>query len=198
MKGVFSRNKIIEIAKTIPSIYSKSYPYKERDRALFCFLYLTGARVEEVVMGKKKVGVKKKDLEFVKVGGKGFLVVSLYTLKNRKHPIRKVPIPIKREGVLVKYVLDYVEKLNSENYLFSFTKQRAWQIIRFILDKYKRKSKNKFMNANHFLRHCRLTHLVTIYDFTDQDLVRFAGWSSSMPAVVYSHLRFKDLARKMV
>jgi site-specific recombinase XerD len=198
MKGVFGRDKIIEIAKTIPSLYPKSYPYKERDRALFCFLYLTGARVEEVVMGKKKVGVKKKDLELVKVGRKDFLVVSLYTLKNRKHPIRKVPIPVKREGVLTKYVLDYVEKLNSENYLFPFTKQRAWQIIRFILDKYKRESKNKFMNANHFLRHCRLTHLVTIYDFTDQDLVRFAGWSSSMPAVVYSHLRFKDLAKKMI
>jgi hypothetical protein len=82
---------------------------------------LTGARVEEVVMGKKKVGVKKKDLELVKVGGKDFLVASLYTLKNRKHPIRKVPIPVKKKGVLTKYVLDYVEKLNSENYLFPFT-----------------------------------------------------------------------------
>ncbi len=65
-----------------------------RDRALFCFLYLTGARVEEVVRGKKEVGVRKKDLEIVKVDGKDFLVVSLYTLKNKKHPIRKIPIPI--------------------------------------------------------------------------------------------------------
>jgi len=54
MKGVFSRDKIVEIAKSIPSLYPKSYPYKERDRALFCFLYLTGARVEEVVKGKKE------------------------------------------------------------------------------------------------------------------------------------------------
>jgi site-specific recombinase XerD len=197
VKGVFGREKIIEIAKSIPSLYPKSYPYKERDRALFCFLYLTGARVDEIVEGKKKVGVKKKDLELAKINKKDFLVVSLYTLKNRKHPIRRVPIPIKREGILVKYVLDYVEKLDSEQYLFPFTKQRAWQIIRSILEKYKKNKKNKFMNANHFLRHCRLTHLVTIYDFTDQDLVQFTGWSSSLPATIYSHLRFKDLARKM-
>jgi integrase len=198
VKGVFSREKIVEIAKSIPKLYPTNYPFKERDRALFCFLYLTGARVEEVVRGKKKFGVKKKDLEVVKIDGKDFLVVSLYTLKNRKHPMRKVPIPIEKEGELVKYVLDYVKNLNSDDYLFPFTKQRAWQIIRFILRKFKKKSKNKFMNANHYLRHCRLTHLVTIYDFTDQELVKFAGWSSSAPAVVYSHLRFKDLARKMV
>lgn len=198
MKGIFSREKIVEIAKSIPKLYQTNYPFKERDRALFCFLYLTGARVEEVVRGKKKLGVKKKDLELVKIDGKDFLVVSLYTLKNRKHPIRKVPIPIEKEGELVKYILDYVKNLNGSDYLFPFTKQRAWQIVRFILIKFKKRSNNKFMNANHFLRHCRLTHLVTIYDFTDQDLVKFAGWGSSAPAAVYSHLRFKDLARKMI
>jgi integrase len=196
---VFNRSKIREIARQIPNLLPKNYPYKIRDRALFCFLYLTGARVEEIVRGKKEVGVRKKDLEIVKVGGKDFLVVSLYTLKNRKHLIRKIPIPIHRERRLVKYVLRYVKNIkNEDEFLFNFTKQRAWQIIKKILSKYKKNYKhNKFMNANHFLRHCRLTHLVTIYDFTDQDLVSFAGWSNSLPATTYSHLRFKDLARKM-
>jgi hypothetical protein len=30
MKGVFGRDKIIDIAKSIPYLYPKSYPYKER------------------------------------------------------------------------------------------------------------------------------------------------------------------------
>jgi site-specific recombinase XerD len=152
MNGVFGRDKIIDIAKSIPSLYPKSYPYKEGDRALFCFLYLTGARVEEGVMGKKKVGVKKKDLKLVKVGSKDFLVVSLYTLKNRKHPTRKVSIPVKRESVLVNYVLDYVEKLNSENYNLRFHGPRLGQVC--------------WVGLFH-------------------------------AAVVYFHLRFKDLAKKM-
>jgi hypothetical protein len=28
--------------------------------------------------------------------------------------------------------------------------------------------------------------------------VKYCGWTNSIPATTYSHLRFKDLARKMV
>jgi integrase len=194
MARIFERNKIIKIAEEMPNLTRPRYRYKSRDRALFCLTYLTGARVGELVKR-----VRKKDFEFARIQDKDFLVIELYTEKNRRHPIRKIPIPIEKEERLVSFILEYLDELGDRSKLFDFTKQRAWQIIGSVLRKYKRRNrKNKFMNANHFLRHCRLTHLVTIYDFTDQDLVKFTGWSNSIPATIYSHLRFKDLARKMI
>jgi site-specific recombinase XerD len=193
MEEVFKRNKIIEIVKSIPSLTKPKYPYKIRDRALFSLLYLTGSRIGETVRR-----LKKKDFEVIKIKHNQFLVVDLYTEKNRKHPTRRIPINMEREKDLVKYVLEYLELLNDEDILFHFTIQRAWQIVSKILIKYKKISKNKFLNANHFLRHCRLTHLVINYDFNDQDLVKYCGWTNSIPATTYSHLRYKDLARKMV
>ncbi len=193
MEEVFKRNKIIEIVKSIPSLTKLKYPYKIRDRALFSLLYLTGSRIGETVRR-----VKKKDFEIIKLKDSQFLVVDLYTEKNRKHPTRRIPINMEREKDLVKYVLEYLEILNDEDILFHFTIQRAWQIVSKILIKYKKVSRNKFLNANHFLRHCRLTHLVINYDFNDQDLVKYCGWTNSIPATTYSHLRYKDLARKMV
>jgi site-specific recombinase XerD len=193
MSDVFRRSKIIEIAKEIPSLTKPKYPHKLRDRALFCLLYLTGARIGELVKR-----LKKGDFEFVSVRSKPFLIVELYTEKNRRHPIRKIPIPVEKEKQLIDFVTEYLDKLEGDSVVFNFTIQRAWQITKNVLDNHKKKYKNKFMNANHFLRHCRLTHLVTIYDFTDQDLVRFAGWTNSIPATTYAHLRYKDLARKMI
>lgn len=193
MEGVFRKHEIIKIANSIPSLTPSNYPYKIRDTALFCLLYLTGARVGEVTKR-----VRKKDFEQVKLKDKNFFVISLFTEKNKRHPIRRIPINTERENELMKYVLDYLELLKDEDVLFPFTIQRAWQIVSKILIKYKKVSKNKFLNANHFLRHCRLTHLVVNYDFNDQDLVKYCGWTNSIPATVYSHLRYKDLARKMV
>ena len=202
MSRVFKKYEIVRIAKFMNLITEKTYStknqdklefYKIRDRALFSLLYLTGARIGEVVKR-----LKKSDFEFIKFNKRWFMIVELYTEKNRLHPLRRTPINIEKEKELVDYVNKYVEGLEDEDYLFPFTKQRAWQIIARIISRYKKRYRNKFMNANHFLRHCRLTHLVTKYDFTDQDLVQFTGWSNSIPAKSYMHLRFKDLARKMI
>jgi site-specific recombinase XerD len=202
MEGIFRRHEIIKVAKDIPLLTSKIYKIKDkeqlefygrRDRTLFSLLYLTGARIGEVVKR-----LRKKDFETIKLKSSQFLVVDIFTEKNRKHPTRRVPINIEREKDLVKYVLEYLELLKDEDVLFSFTIQRAWQIVSKILIKYKKVSKNKFLNANHFLRHCRLTHLVVNYDFSDQDLVKYCGWTNSLPSTTYAHLRYKDLARKML
>jgi site-specific recombinase XerD len=193
MEGVFRKHEITKIADAIPTLTSSNYPYKVRDTALFCLLYLSGARIGEVVKR-----LRKKDFETIKLKGSQFLIVDLYTEKNRKHPNRRIPVNMEREKDLIKYVLEYMELLSDEDILFPFTIQRAWQIVSKILIKYKKVSKNKFLNANHFLRHCRLTHLVVNYDFNDQDLVKYCGWTNSIPATTYSHLRYKDLARKMV
>lgn len=194
MPQVFRKSKIIQIAREIPSLTKLDYPKKIRDRALFSLLYLSGGRIGEIV----KI-LKKHDIEFVRFQNTNFMIVELFTEKNRRHPIRRVPINADRENILVSFVSEWLDTKQDENIVFNITKQRAWQIVGAILKNYKQKSRtNKFMNANHFLRHCRLTHLVTMHDFTDQDLVQFTGWTNSIPATTYSHLRFKDIARKMI
>lgn len=201
MGRVFKKSKIVGILDEIPSVIKKIYQTKDdkklefyimRDSALFCLLYLTGGRVGEVLR------LKKRDFEIIRVGGIKFLIVEMYTEKHRKHPMRNVPINMEKEMELLRPIFLYLDKLRNKDKLFAFTIQRAWQIIGGIICNYKKRYKNKFMNANHFLRHCRLTHLVTMHDFTDQDLVRFVGWTNSVPATTYTHLRFKDLAKKML
>ena len=66
--------------------------------------------------------------------------------------------------------------------LFEFQTDRARQII------------NKYAKMNpHFLRDIRLTHLVTIYDFNELKLAKFAGWKDGKPAERYVRLSYNDL-----
>jgi hypothetical protein len=61
-----------------------------------------------------------------------------------------------------------------------------------------RKKFNEFWGvAPHYFRHCRLTHMVTEFDFNDQELVKYAGWCDSKPAKWYMSLKTTDLQRKM-
>jgi len=164
-----------------------------RNSALFVLTYLTGARISEVLKR-----VKKKNIKIRKMRGKDYIVIErLYTAKRKKHPLRNQVIPIHKEMFLWKIVQDYADTLKPDDILFPISYQRSWQILSKVISKYKEKSTtNKFMNACHYLRHCRNTHLVTIYDFNDQDLVKFNAWSDSKPATTYVHLRSLDIARK--
>lgn len=64
--------------------------------------------------------------------------------------------------------------------------------------KSKKDKGKKFMNACHYLRHCRLTHMVLIYDYNEPQLTKFAGWTDSQPATTYVHLKTDDLEMKML
>lgn len=61
----------------------------------------------------------------------------------------------------------------------------------------------------HFLRHCRITHLIKAYDFTPYQITAFAGWSmestfqqmgvqASSNIDIYSHLEWKDYIDKLL
>jgi len=139
-----------------------------RDRALCCILYGSAGRINEVLK------LRKSDIRMEN----NYLLISLRTEKNPNHPERIVPIPLKEEWV-VKPIADYLEVCDGR--LFNFSDRLARNITR------------KCMDCNpHFLRHTRLTHLVSIYRADEHRLRMIAGWVDTRPAYIYVHLNWKD------
>lgn len=149
-------------------------------KALFCILYLTGARISEVC----KV-LMKKDIQIIERDNKKIMLVTLPNRKNRYRKIKKIPINIEKEKDLVIPFLEYVDTRPDEKPIFDFTQPRAFNLL-----------KKTGINP-HFLRVLRLTHLVTEFGFTDQELKMFAGWTDTRPAKSYIELRWYDLLSKM-
>lgn len=190
---------------------------KLRDRALVCFIYMSGCRISEVVGCKKIVKQYQKENGKFLVDEKRkrvydyllnktipvipltkesieimedkqlMLIHEVPCLKRLKElPKRYIPvfIPIVKE--FYDIFMEYYKTLQAGDRLFNITRQRAWQIIH-----------NKLGLPNsHFLIHERVTHLVVQEGFSDQDLKQFRGWSSTLPANSYVHMRWQDLARK--
>ena len=152
-----------------------------RTRALFIMLYLTAGRVSEVV----ESSIKKQDIELKYKQHRAVMLIKMPNRKHRKRHWKDIPIPLDKEGVLIKMLNEYLKTLFTEDYLFKFGKIRAYQLIRGATGW-----------NNHWLRHLRLTHLVLNYDFNEQILVRFAGWTNSLPAKEYMELRWTDILSK--
>lgn len=149
-----------------------------RNRFLLTALYLTAGRVREVI------GLTKENITTEFHNGKEYIIVDMMNEKNRRRKRKRLPISKEREGVLSEIFLTYISGL--EGTLFTFkTRQRAHQICR------------KYGVNPHWLRHLRLTHLVMHYDFNDQLLTRFAGWTSSVQAKHYIEFRMEDFLRRL-
>jgi len=151
-----------------------------RTRALFILLYLTAGRVSELCYD-----VKKKDITFQHMRGRAVLLINM---PNRKHKLRHfkdIPIPIDKEQVLLELLNQYLKTLSDNDVLFNFGRTRAYQLVR----------KATGWN-NHWLRHLRATHLVLNHDFNEQLLIRFMGWTNSLPAKHYMELRWSDILDK--
>ena len=169
-----------------------------QDRALFYFCYLTGARISEAL------DVTPGDIEKHRNEKLGeYLTVRLLTRKNRRAKIRDVPVPMQQlEKTMVSYVNKWVSV--SEGSIFpGLSRTNAWNrlsrikiTVRAIHGKEIIQDLNKGVNP-HYLRHCRLTHLVQHYGFNELQLMRFAGWTNTRPAIVYVHLNWMDLAKVM-
>lgn len=182
---VFNQSELLEITRTISNL---------QHRALWVLEYLTGGRVSEIVRR-----IKKRQFSFVKRRGRDFMMIEgMWTAKNPKHPKRNLPVPFFRERELVGMLVEYLDTLKSDDVLFDFSRQFAWKIIRPILMEHKERSDNPMMNGNHFFRHSRNTDLVRLYGYTDQDLTKWNGWTDPRPARNYSHLRWGDLADRMI
>lgn len=209
-----------ELLSMIRSINSNT---KRRDKALVCFIYLTGCRISEI-LGTIKVSnkynhsdienkvpykkrtplkneeykvepIKKENIE-VNMGDDIIRVYNVMCLKRKfENHRRTIPIIISQEKPFVDIFLDYYNTLEEGDILFPINRQRAWQIVsRNMVKVIDGKEVRLF---NHFLIHERCSHLAAQKNFNPLDLQKFRGWRDTSQASVYAHLNTEDIANKM-
>lgn len=189
--------QLIELFKQVKLIENLKH------KALFLYLYLTGSRIEEVVgMKEVKDGKKKWLIEPVKrsqvifkdddQGRKGLMIDNLVILKRKSdgmgRPTRVINLPIDPELDFTKPLIEYLSKLESNDYLWDYHPGYVWDL-----------SKTYFGNNwfPHFFRHTRSTRLATDYGFNSLELATFMGWKDPRMASRYAHLATQDLAKKI-
>ncbi|HNV62435.1 MAG TPA: site-specific integrase [Candidatus Cloacimonas acidaminovorans] len=146
-------------------------------------LYYTGARAGELIQIQSQHITKENN----------FLIIKINTEKNKHSPIRYIPINTKTEPDALQI---FTITPNPNDLCFPPLKP---EIKETSFLRYMRKAFNKQWAgiAPHYFRHCRLTHMVTEFDFNDQELVKYAGWVDSKPAKWYMSLKVTDLQKKM-
>lgn len=151
-----------------------------KHRALLTLCYLTAGRITEVL------ALKRENITRDIVNGRTILLFkNLPNRKNRRRKFKDIPVPLDKEGDFYEMMAPYIDSKIAEMKLFTFSRQRGWQILQ------------KYGYNPHFIRHIRLTHLVTRYDFNEFLLSRYAGWTDSRPAKHYMEIRWRDILQKM-
>lgn len=161
--------------------------YYLKNRALFILTYLTAGRISEVL------ALRKKDLRQETRRGRDLLLISMINRKHRKRHFKDIPIPLDNEYVLLEFLNEYLSKLKDDDLLFWTQVDRSKSISR--LHAYRILRRYTGFNC-HWLRHLRLTHLVVNYDFNEQLLTQFAGWTNSLPAKNYMEIRWTNILDK--
>ena len=169
-----------------------------KHKALISFLYLTAARIEEVVKYKIKgelIGQPINKKQIIKTE-KTLTINYVRILKRRSKEsknktilTRSIPISLNPKHKPDKYFttifLEYLKNLEDEDKLWNITRQRAHQIL------------EKVGLFPHLLRHSRVTILVKHYDFGIPQLLKFIGWNRADTAAVYTHLDVRDILQKL-
>lgn len=167
--------------------------YKKRDRVLIKTLYLTALRVSEIVTEVTRYDQEKG---WSQAYGRylDFSIAYYQVNRNHKEPVllitaatakRKLKTKEEKERGFIPKVIalpckpiyePYTEELlrwiqKHRTLSFPITRRRVLQIV---------KENLKELDPNvrtHSLRHWRITHLVTQYQFDPYDLCAYAGWS---------------------
>lgn len=187
----WSKQKLLKKGK-IPSINDIIIIANElelRTKALFILAYLSAGRIQELVRDKNKKlpSIKKKDLIVIDKKNRKIMLIGIRNEKNKNKTNKEIPIPLDREENIRFWnlLIEYLNQLELDDELFPFNYQRAYKLL----------IETGF--NPHWLRHIRLTHCVTIYDFNEMELMQIAGWSDPRPAKHYIELRWSDLLNKL-
>jgi hypothetical protein len=178
-------NDIILIAQNISN---------SRTRALFIITYWTAGRICEVVRYKRTIkgeliqrdSIKKKDIIITARNDRPLILINMANQKNKKRVTKEIPIALDRKDnqILWYYFKPYYESLNLEDEMFPFGYMTAYKSL-------------KEFYPPHFIRHIRLTHLSVNYDFTEQLLKRYAGWTDTRPSSHYVEMKWSDFLQKL-
>lgn len=178
--------------------YSKSVPTKTqlkikidavrplRERALFSMLYLTGARVSELV---GLDGILVGDMTKEKAGDRDIYVIKVTTKKHRRHPIRSIPVPYDNYKFFIDQIVSYISTvgLKDTDKMFGFTPRHTRRLVNNLL------GREWFP---HYFRHIRISHLSEA-GFTAEELRTFGGWTDYRQIGNYSHLNWMALIGKL-
>lgn len=164
----------------------------------FCTsVYLSVGRVSESLQFKSKSwnGLTKEHITIEQDPDLGQTLVfnNILVLKRRDGDDQKsIGIPIKSEPELCQIIIDYIQNMKPNDVLFPFNRQKGWNLV---------KNHLKIPNLTfypHLLRHIRLTHLNTEYGYDEGALRTAAGWTDGRPASIYTHLGWKDNAKRLL
>lgn len=164
-----------------------------RSRALYVLTYLTAGRISELIRyqfykDKKNIhpSIRRKEINFTEKHGRDVMLINIRNEKSNKRKVKTIPIPMDSDfhKKLINSIMPYLQEKELDEELFPFKYQYAYQKIL------------KPICNPHWLRHVRLTHLVTYHGFSDLLLQRYAGWTDTRPAGIYSELRWGDILDK--
>lgn len=182
-----NRRIVYPVAQEV--ILQRGLEIKDKElRALYFFLYLTGARISEAL--KLKYG----DINIKSVDKHRYAEVRLITLKNRQKGLRFILIPlyIPLEAQMYAYFAEIYDHRINTVFKDVGTRNNVWFKLKNItydtevLDlKTKQRAEQEVRLHPHLLRHFRLSHLVTLYSYNAFELQDFAGWSNLNMASIY-------------
>lgn len=183
-------------------------PSDIRDKFLISLLYLTAARIEEVVglvnqQTREMIlpGLRVGDIIEQKYDGIPILLIKDIPILKRKEKgkrlikYRTAAIKVDDDKEFVEHIkayMKYVEKLHPNQPLIQITYQTGWNISKKI------KLPDGNNAFNHYWRHLRLSHLASDYDYNDGQLREYVGWADSKMAAKYVHLSWQHLMDKMI
>jgi len=123
-----------------------------------------------------------------------FLNVKVHTLKNKRSKVRVIPINKEIEPQAIELFLNAKSGKLPEEPLFWDRVVKEETFLRNL-----RRKVNELYDgvAPHFFRHCRLTHCITRFNYSDYELMQYAGWTDVRPGSFYVHLRVQNLQAKM-
>lgn len=206
------QQKEIVYAPSQEAILQKLLTIEDKElRALGAFLYSTGARISEVLGDKKKnrPALQYGAVEYKSVDKHRYAEVRLTTLKNRMKGLRFVAVPMfipievqiwSYFSSLYEHRIDTIfKKYDTQNARITVWNKFSSRIS-FVTDvmdlKTKRMEQKEVRLHPHLLRHFRLSHLVTLYNYNPFQLQEFAGWSDTRQASVYVSLSSANLAQQ--
>jgi len=159
-----------------------------RDRGFISSLYLTAARISEILK------LRKNDLKLIEYNGSKYIIVRLETLKRREYSERLIPIPL--EDVFTAPILRYLRCVErGDARLYPFTRRWGHRTVR---EAAVRAGVRNGHVWPHLLRHSRITELAP--HLSQIELAIYAGWALPKtlgPMRRYIHLDWRSYAHKI-